>query len=103
MSWIAIIAVALLGIGLATIVVAIIENHHRLAPIVARWEFAFSALLGVAMAAAARNHWLRGETYTAAISTVLAGMLLFAAVSTFRKGQRAKAAAADSAHDRSGR
>lgn len=103
MSWIAIIAVALLGIGFAVIVVAVIENYHRLAPIVTLWEFAFSALLGMVMAAAARNHWLRGETYAAAISAVVAGMLLFSAVTTFRKGQRAKAAAGDPADDRSSR
>lgn len=103
MSWIAIIAVALFGIGLAAVAIAAIENHRRLAPIAARWEFALCALFGVVMASSAWDHWSRGETYAAVISAAFAGMLLFVAVATFRKGRRASTAAPDPPHERSGR
>lgn len=92
MSWLTISAVALFGLGLGVIAIAVVENHRRVAPVVARWEFAGYLLLGGAMATTAWDHFEDRNFSEAAITAVIVLVLLWVGLTTFRSRRRVERA-----------
>jgi hypothetical protein len=85
MNWSSLAIVALATLIGAGLLIALVENWSRLAPLLSRWGWLLKGPIGLWFGYSAFQGFGQGDTYWGSVSIVLAGMFGWSAVTGFRR------------------